>query len=295
MVENKLRMKKALFFPGGVAWAGYPWILIMAKGLSCQLTLLLHNSMWGFVHHVRGKVSITLVWHRPPKQICTEIHSRLQRFWSNLQNWKFHIAHLVSELFADPKPKESSALHMSDAVQSDAFGETFCSQAFDQPAARRVAFALKKTLKHDPLGRKKPLKINMETYNNDGFLKDDFPLQMGDFQVPAVHFPGFLLQMSGQSVKLKLRQCARAACLVGLGHLRKPCRNQLIQKQIISILLMEEILHQLTWQISHNVHGFIHQVVHDSFHHQYQYAGFTPPPTQQQSQMKLFWDPLLKR
>ena len=33
-----------------------------------------------------------------------------------------------------------------------------------------------------------PLKINMEPKN--GVLEDDFPFQTGDFQVPAVNFPG---------------------------------------------------------------------------------------------------------
>ena len=33
-----------------------------------------------------------------------------------------------------------------------------------------------------------PLKINMETKNRG--LEDDFPFQTGDFQVPAVNFPG---------------------------------------------------------------------------------------------------------
>jgi len=33
-----------------------------------------------------------------------------------------------------------------------------------------------------------PWKINMEPENDD--LEDDFPLQLGDFLVPAVHLPG---------------------------------------------------------------------------------------------------------
>ncbi len=33
-----------------------------------------------------------------------------------------------------------------------------------------------------------PWKINME--HNNGGLEDDFPFQTGDFQVPAVNFPG---------------------------------------------------------------------------------------------------------
>ena len=33
-----------------------------------------------------------------------------------------------------------------------------------------------------------PLKINMEPKN--GGLEDDFPFQTGDFQVPAINFPG---------------------------------------------------------------------------------------------------------
>ena len=35
-----------------------------------------------------------------------------------------------------------------------------------------------------------PLKINAENNEQEGLVQMIFPMQMGDFQVPAVNFPG---------------------------------------------------------------------------------------------------------